>query len=298
MKLKYINQSLVKSSEKEKFCPRAHLETDLLNNYEKLPSLAMLHGQYFEYLATGATNREGEIVEIPLTKNGKVSTAQIRIEWQAKQFKENLLKHDIKLVTVGAKLSFNLFKEFLTTGIEDTEVLYKGKPYIMDIKFTGDINNDFGDFCWGNINKIDKIQAYSYVLLKYHLTGIKYGFIYYVADNKPKPQYKIIEVDNPLDNFQEVYRRFKQTFMRMSAFEKLGYPAVPSDKCEKCAVKSCEYNGKQHVFKKHVIDEKSIELEMRKIAQSQKIQDAKSKFAKFQKNKAKSFSNDYKVIYE
>jgi hypothetical protein len=298
MSLKYINQSLVKSSEKDSFCPKAYLETELLNNCKKKPSLAMMLGQYFEYLATGAKNREGEIVEIPLTKRRQPSTAQLRVEWQAKQFKENLIKHDIEILTVGETLSFNLFKEFLTTGIEDTTVLYKGRPYIMDIKLTSNIDNDYGDFCWGEVHKMDKIQAYNYVLLKYHITGIKFGFIYYVADYKKNPTYKIIEVENPLDNFQEVYRRFKQAFMRMTAFKNLGYPAIPSENCEKCPVKSCQFNGKKQVLKKQIIEEKTIELEMRKIAQGNKIQEAKSKFAAYQKEKAKSLSNDYKIIYE
>lgn len=297
MNLKYINQSLVKSSEKETFCPKKYLETEILGNFKREPSLAMIQGQYFEYLATGALNREGEVAEIPFTQKAKKTTAQVRIEWQAQKFTENLAKNDIQIVSVGGLLKFHLYKEFLTTGIEDTEVLYKGLPYILDIKLTGDINNDYGDFCWGAFGKMDKLQAYTYVLLKYHMTGIRYGFLYYVADHKKKPESVLLEVENPLENHMEVYRRFRQTYFRMVRFEKQGYPEVPSKDCKSCPVTSCKFNGKEHQFKKSIINESEVLDELKKIEQANKIAAMREKFSSYQKQKAKLFKNDYDVIY-
>jgi hypothetical protein len=298
MSLKYINQSLVKQSEKKEFCPRAYYSIEILGEFQKAESLPMTQGKYFEYLATGAKDRDGSIAELNSTLKGKPTVSQLRIEWQAKQFKSNLEKHNIEIVSVGNKLSFNLFDEFLTTGIEDAEVLYQGEPAIMDIKLTGDINNTFGDFSWGDFQGMDKLQAYTYTLLKYHLTKKRYRFIYYIADHKKNPEYKIEEVSDPLGRYQEVYNRFKNAFMRMTAFEKLGYPAVPSENCKNCAVTSCQFNGVKQKFSNQVIDLETVQAELKKIEQAKKISEIKSRFAGFQKKKAKEISNDYNINYE
>lgn len=298
MTQKIINQSLVKQVKKPEFCPRRYLEVDVLRNYSEEESIVMTRGKYFEYLATGAKDRNGEIPELPLTQKGKPSTPQIRIEWQAKQFAKNLEKHGIEIVTVGQKLSFPLFKEFLVTGIEDTEVLYQGQPAIMDIKLTADITNDFGDFAWGDFQRIDKLQAYTYTLLKYHLTGKVYRFIYYVADYKTKPEYKIEEVINPLDHYNEVYSRFQQTYLKLMQYEKNLYPEVPSEKCVKCPVSSCNFNGNKHKLDKQFVDLKAMQKELESQRSAKTIQRLMEEMAKYQRKKAGNYVEHYETYYE
>lgn len=295
MSQKLINQSLVKASEKIDFCSRAYRETDVLGNFKRNESMAMTKGKYFEYMATGVADRNGEIPELEPTKKGKPSTDQVRIEWQAKQFPKNLQNHGIEIVKLGESLEFSLFQEFKTTAILDTEVIYKNKPYIMDIKLTQDVNSDFGDFAWGKFDSMDKLQAYTYTLLKYHLTGgISYGFIYYVADFKPKPEYKIFEVFNPLDHYDEVYRRFKQTFLRMEFLESEGFPENPSDQCAKCPVMSCQFQGQKHKLKSKTINETQILERLKQTQMSNRIKELNQKAQEILGSK--KYSETYPII--
>lgn len=49
-----------------------------------------------------------------------------------------------------------------------TPVLWKGewKLALLDVKFTGDVNSEFGEFCWGKPEYLDHLQAdlYQFIL--------------------------------------------------------------------------------------------------------------------------------------
>lgn len=296
MSQRLINQSFVKASEKPDFCPKAYYETDVTKNFTRPTSDAMLKGKYFEYLATGAADRDGEIAEMQPTARGKLSVDQVRIEWQARQFSKNLEKDGIELVKVGESLAFNLFEEFLTTGILDTEVLYKGEPYIMDIKLTANIHNTYGDFSWGDFQSMDKLQAYTYTLLKYHQTGIKYGFIYYIADFKKNPEYKIEEVIDPLREYKEVYRRFRNAFLKHLVMEKENFPPAPSAKCEKCVVSTCQYVGTNQKLSARIWEDSKVVEHIRQMESAKRIREINQRVTQALKSKSDYYKEEYPII--
>lgn len=295
-----INQSLVKSSEKKDFCPKRYYHEDVACDFPRQESKAMTAGKYFEYKAVGSLDRNGEAAEMEPLKNGQRSTAQIRIDYQAKKFPEFMAKNNIEIVGKNIPMQFNLFEEFKTTGIIDLEVRYNGLDYLADMKLTQNLHSDFGEFGWGNMNNIDKLQAYTYTLLKYHVTGKIYGWLYLVFDYKNPPEYRIIEVPNPLGHYQDVYRRFKETYIRMLGSEVKGYPQNPTDACAKCPVKTCKFNGTKHgngLSTEELFGRDEVIREMENHRKGKIVESIAAKFALKHKEKAKKLVQEYEITY-
>lgn len=186
-----INQSLVKRTSKT-YCPKK-LKAELDGLYKRPASLPMIKGQYFEYKLFGTKNREGQVPELPLKRNGEMTVDQIRIDRQVKIFDEICKKHDIKVYGMDRAFKLKMF-DHNTHGIWDAYGLYRGRPSVIDIKLTKDVNNDFGDFSWGDFDVMDKIQAYTYMEAGKRMDGVNYDFLFMVFDYQPDPQYALYEV--------------------------------------------------------------------------------------------------------
>lgn len=242
-----INQSLVKRIAK-KYCPKK-LKAELDGVWKRSTTEAMTKGQYFEWLLFKTKNREGQIPEMKLLKNGKKSTDQIRIEKQAEIFFDVCKQHQIKFYGTDRTFHTELFG-YKTFGTWDGYGLHKRNPVILDVKLPGNIDNDFGDFCWGDFESMDKIQAYTYMEAGLKMDGLKYDFVFMVFDYKKNFSHKILHVPYNPHAKLEVQVRLDETHAKLSYHEANGWdPIGIVDECKECPfASSCS----KHITKDEV----------------------------------------------
>src|SRR5688572_9313137 len=75
-----INQSKIKRLADVVICPQRYYREDISEVDRRITSEAMLKGQYVEYELWGTPPKEGGIPVLPLLKNGKKSTDNIRLD--------------------------------------------------------------------------------------------------------------------------------------------------------------------------------------------------------------------------
>lgn len=228
-----INQSLIKRLDKE-YCPKK-VKAEMDGTWKRTASEAMIKGQYFEWLLFKTKNREGQVPVMPLLKNGKKSTDQIRIEAQAKKFFEVCEKYDIKFFGTDRTFHTKLFGHE-TFGTWDGYGLIKGKkPLIIDIKLPGNINNDFGDFCWGDISSMDMIQPEMYMTAGRKIDQINYDFLFMIFDYKSKPDFKLEFINFQEDTAFRVQARLEDTKTKIAFHNTHGWKPVGNPKeCKDC----------------------------------------------------------------
>jgi hypothetical protein len=227
-----INQSFIKRISKN-YCPKK-VKAELEGKHKRKTSDAMIKGQYFEYLLFKTKNREGQIPVMPLLKNGNKSLDQIRIEAQAENFFKVCDEHQIKFFGTDRTFHTELFG-FETFGTWDGYGLYKRKPVIIDIKLPGNISNTFGDFCWGDIDSMDKVQADQYMVAGRKLDDVPYDFLYMVFDYKKKPEYVLHHVKYTNDTPLRLQERLEDVQAKISLHEVDGWPEMGfPDECKDC----------------------------------------------------------------
>lgn len=230
-RFKKINQSFTKRV--KSFCPRK-LRAELDGLHKRKASDAMIKGQYFEYAIFKTKNREGEIPKIPRLRKGKKSTAHVRIEDQAIKFFEVCDENQIKFYGTDRTFHTDLFG-FETFGTWDGYGLYKGKPVVIDIKLTQNVDNSFGDFCWGDIDSMDKIQADMYMTAGRKIDQVPYNFLYMVFDYKKNPGYVLHYVEYDQNTAVRVQERLQETESKLLLAESEGWPAVSlQNECNDC----------------------------------------------------------------
>jgi len=264
-----FNQSFIKRISKN-YCPKK-VKAELEGKHKRKTSEVMVKGQYFEYLLFKTKNREGQIPVMPLLKNGKKSTDQIRIEAQAKKFFEVCDKHQIKFFGTDRTFHTELFG-YETFGTWDGYGLYKRSPVVIDIKLPGNVSNTFGDFCWGDISSMDTLQADKYMLAGRKMDGVPYDFLYMVFDYKKNPEYVLHHIKYDENTALRVQERLEDANAKIIAHEAEGWPEIGiPDECKDCCFsdtcssfvtkKGNKNKWKQAEQKKIVKEEDSIQAQ-------------------------------------
>jgi hypothetical protein len=174
-----ISQSLIKkvidkNGNDIPLCPHQLYKNYLADDKIKpLATIPMKYGNYGESLILGATAKDEEI-SLPTLNNGKKPIDQIRIEQQALEY---FPRHAMELgisVIKNTNVQIPIYKEYgglIIRGVIDlfpTPIIEESgyRLAVIDIKLTGDVNNTHGDFCWGNPQWMDHIQAdlYQWIL--------------------------------------------------------------------------------------------------------------------------------------
>lgn len=155
------------------------------------PTIEMEWGNYFETLVIGGgINGVFKFEESDHGDKMLRSEHKERVEKQAAACKRYLAMYGGK--AMGRQ-------EYICVTIEDNEgnnielegtldiryvMTSDGRTIVIDLKFTGDTENDFGKFAWGNPEKMDLSQIIQYGLL----TQIKYKL-----EEFPETQYWIFD---------------------------------------------------------------------------------------------------------
>lgn len=290
----FISQSLIKKlinkyQEELEFCPKFIKEIVMDRKIPSVTTESMLKGIFFESLALGGTAYGEPLTDMPrkkLTKKqeaelrfkglpllGEKKIDQIRIEHQVERFKIKAKQYMTEIVP-GVNTHVRIYKKwddkYILSGEYDwfpTPIFYEEQMRlaIIDLKFTGDINQQGGSFSWGSPQYMDHLQGdmYHYLVrdidfeLNPHVKDlitpniadiIKYNeilFLYWVWGIKEplENQDKIIEreyQEGPNNNFRqaEMKERIRKSIAIIEREEHFGWQTNP---CEN-SCKLCPYN--------------------------------------------------------
>ena len=251
------------------YCPRYVKEVIIDRTYD-ISSEAILKGNFFETLCLGR-GRDGKLVEtLPLKKNGEPTIDQIRIQKQSENFKRLCHRYGIVLdesntqVFLRKKLREGIFLEghpdIVPVAVEDPEL---GKVLAtIDLKLAKTLRNTFKEFCWGDYDNYDDIQAQTYSFLvedldlnlNDHLNKEIFEYVvkrgkemefYYWIFSFYEGKYKGERI--PLENTvirarknelkrKELFESLKKTYKLILHHDSEGWKPVPGDVCERCPV--------------------------------------------------------------
>lgn len=240
-----LSQSRIKALTDEQVCPKRYYHTEITGEFENPPSLSMLKGQLFEWLALGSRNRAGQVPVLPRNRNGRPTADELRIREQAAEFKRLMPLYKIEIldkrvpITVPLRMTKDGTRVDLS-GLLDVLVAYQNRPYILDLKLAANCYATWGDFCWGEFWRMDHLQASAYTEMLQLATGHNVGFLYAVFDYKPQPDHQLIDVPYSPLRRAELYTRLQQAIDNYRYFDARGWEAVPSwAKCQNCPVVDC-----------------------------------------------------------
>lgn len=230
----------------EVLCPRVWKAKYIDKSFERESSEAMDYGSWFETLAIGSG--VGGKVFSPTAKMSASAYAE-RVKLQAADCRKYLK-------TLGGKILSR--QEYIFTTIVDNDgqvipvcggldVLY-GFPgtdksdIIIDLKFTGDNDNDFGPYQYGNPEKINPQQAVHYRVLYKAKYGAECEFEYWIFDKSPSMKQKRIGVSvseiTEAMHIEKVSRIYNEIIMAID-MDDFGYKNT-FENCRTCPVK-CDY---------------------------------------------------------
>jgi hypothetical protein len=157
------------------------------------PSASMKEGIYFEYLCTGALPRDGSIPEPEKTLKGTLTTAYKRAEDASALFNKIVNHYNIEILNNGYSIS----TEYMT-GIIDIWAKWGDNECIIDLKYSGLIDDKWSEFGWETDSLPNKdslmIQGVHYKILIEDTLGIKdVPFYYFIFNSKDPTDMKIIE---------------------------------------------------------------------------------------------------------
>ena len=289
-----ISQSLIKSfldkGNERIICPKNIYYTKIAPEEEMPPTRPMMDGSYFETLTLGSGRGGKQTLDLPRKKLtikqerenrvreergqepllGQKSIAQIRIEEQAERFKLLCAQYQIVITEYNTQVpilkKWEKNEEIMLSGELDifpTPVLGKHglQMAIIDLKLTGKINNDFGDYCWGSPEHMDHIQAQMY---HYLIRNIDFSlneelkclvtqsvmniisnnsvlFLYWVFSyGSGILRDKFVRYDMDHLKLAEMHESINKTVAAIEKHEKEGWPADPEyERCAGCPLTNC-----------------------------------------------------------
>lgn len=252
-----ISQSLMKELNDYrlgKSCGLVFVEKYINKNFKLFkPSKAMSLGLWFEYMAIGSTTKTDEIPQAEYLKDGKTLTqAYKNAEAQVENFKNFMSFHGIKIVSVQEKwivdgLEGTLdIKALATRDIKDSNgivLVEKGEEFIIDLKFSGTLDDKFSDFGWhlDRLSEKEKLilQPIHYKFLSRLKYGREYKFMFLLFSSTNDYDYRSI-LFNTTEEDMELHKTFITTTAAwLKHYLKKGFKAKPDYlRCMDCPLKT------------------------------------------------------------
>jgi len=263
-----IIKELYPKGEERTICPRQFHGIYITKEYEPEDRLAWMKGRYFESQLIGAS-RDEVVDDLPRdARNGKKTIDHQRIDDQILVAKQVLMYYnvDVNKFNVQTVLRTPYNEKYCLKGTLDifpTTVLDTLSaeliPAIVDIKLTEDVENKWGDFCWGAPSYMDNTQAVHYSNLVHTIdngmndissypkelidmcTKGVIDFFYFVFGYKKTKGFR-----NPIRviasaKMEEYNETLRKTISKLDMLESQGWPAIRnSDLCPTCPVIDCE----------------------------------------------------------
>lgn len=218
------------------------IKGNYIDDVEMYSSDAMKLGQYFEYIATGQLPRNKQIPEPEVAYKGKpnekLSSAYEKAHASAMFAKTLFTTMGIEILATGEKLAYED-----AIGTLDIRANWNGRKAIIDLKYTGLLDNKWDDRGWSfdTLENKDKllIQAVHYKYICENHFGEDYDFYFFLFSSTDPMDVRIakIEVDHvrTLTHIEDI-KKAKQIWSNM--VENNTFKAKGSLlKCSKCALK-------------------------------------------------------------
>lgn len=278
-------------------CPRKVYVENILRLYN-ITSHAMSSGLYFEYGIYGKTANGSDICDdLPRLKlkkkdkdrlrkagipthewKGEKTTDHKRIDAQIEHFFKKAKEHKLYLDDENAQVQIKLKNSSGITirgtfDIWPTVLMYENELGIyqptlanIDLKLTKNVDSTYGDFCWGDPNKMDHTQAYLYSFIMRHIDYkqnphlndlidpitkklLRNGgcqFLYWVfgiANDDLPMQFKQIAVDYDDDKEKYIIDKIQGTAKLLDYYASTEWDAIPDfNICRTCHL-SCHSGG-------------------------------------------------------
>jgi NADPH-dependent 7-cyano-7-deazaguanine reductase QueF-like protein len=251
---KKISQSFLKdyNEYKGKNLCGVQLKAKHFDNVQFPSSEAMDLGNYFEYMATGSLPRSGIVPQPRLsyagTKREKISTPFERALESAELFKKIQKQYDLKINDIGLKLS----SEY-KNGILDIWGEMNGRPCIVDLKYSGLIDDKWSETGWDveSLHYKERliVQAVQYKMLvkeNYNIEYKDFDFYFMVFSSKEVNNVKLIRVNIDEDAFNVHQSHIESVYKQINAMDiEKDFVAYPSLKrCSKCPLyNDCEFKS-------------------------------------------------------
>jgi hypothetical protein len=203
-------------------------------NVFTIPSDSMKEGIFFEYLATGSLPKNGMIPEPDRTLKGVLTAAYERVTKAADFFKDIIEHHNIKLIETSYVLQTDI-----AIGTIDIWAEWNGEPCIIDLKYSGLINDKWSDIGWNTDSLSEKhslmIQGVHYRYLSREALGLDVPFYYFIFNQKDATDMKIIRQEIDEDQFPQHEEDIKKTLVILQSELNKGFKAVPNySNCKSC----------------------------------------------------------------
>jgi hypothetical protein len=195
---------------------------------------AMKEGIYFEYLATGSLPRSGEVPEPEKTMKGQLTTSYQRVVAASELFKSIIKHYGIRINKTGMVVSTDTM-----TGILDIWAEWNGQPCIIDLKYSGLIDDKWNELGWETESLPMKdslmIQGVHYKILINEALGIDAPFYYFIFNSKDSTDMKIIEEVVDPDKFEFHRQAVLNTKASIEKELEYGFKAFPDYRfCKDC----------------------------------------------------------------
>lgn len=243
-----LSQSLIKTLFDYKIgneCGK-RIEAQYLEGKQLESSDVMELGNYFEFICTGSVARDGHTPVLQTTSKGEPTAPYKRALAQKENFDRVMDHYGFKLIGID-----HHFNHDECSGIADIIAERNGEKCIIDLKFSGLLNNKWEETGWADesIETKDKlmIQAVHYKMLAEEEWGIfNIPFYFMVFSNSNEVEHKIFQVEC---DEESIYQHRQNVAFAKGYLDKLlvqGFEPRPSlMKCNKCALSdTCEHSTK------------------------------------------------------
>jgi hypothetical protein len=252
-----VSQSLIKNFWKYKkadYCGIALHRMDILKEAEREATERMQLGHYFEFLCTGAKLRDGSEPKMPATKTGKPTAGSLKMQEQAKRFKELVKEKDIVVKEIGKVVEHSPdWGDFKMKGIFDIYGTVAGEKAIVDIKSSGLIGNEWEEYGWhkGTFNMRSQltIQVIFYKYLAWEVLGMKdipFYFAVHSSTNEVDSLFWRVDVADfevAMNHLEDTVSDVVDGIKMESEFGFTAYPSVK--RCLDCPLmESCDFSIK------------------------------------------------------
>lgn len=147
-----VSQSLIKDFKAYSvgdMCGLVLKDRHVHHNYSEPPTNAMNLGCYFEYTATGALPKSGEVPKAKIISGGKLGADYKRASEQAERFNEMCKRLGIQITSAGEYLSDGLLEGTRDLGVVFNKGENKGKKATIDLKYSGRVDDEYNSTSWG-----------------------------------------------------------------------------------------------------------------------------------------------------
>jgi hypothetical protein len=240
-----VSQSLIKGFTdylNKKECGLLFKAKYIDKTVESKASEAMKEGIYFEYLCTGGLPRNGQVPLPEMTSKGELKEPYKRAKEASELFKKIIKHYKIKILKVGYVLG-----DEEKNGILDILAEWNGEKVIIDLKYSGLIDDKWNEMGWETESLPMKdslmIQGVHYKILAKDILGIEdIPFYYFIFNSKNSTDMKIIRQNVDGDKFFFHRTAIQQVKDQIEKELYNGFKAYPDyKKCKDCPLfDNCE----------------------------------------------------------